>query len=141
MAQKSGRTLLYHSDLDALHIDDFSVSHRIHAYLLNDAILLSVPQRKRANILHRSTSTSAANSKDADSTGAMKTGDSSSSSSYLYKFQAFYELQDIKIINIEDSKEVRNAFQILKFPQSLAFRCPNAHVKKGMRAIFKSSLK
>ena len=132
MAQKSGRTLLYHSDLDALHIDDFSVSHRIHAYLLNDAILLSVPQRKRANILHRSTSTSAANSKDADSTGAMKTGDSSSSSSYLYKFQAFYELQDIKIINIEDSKEVRNAFQILKFPQSLAFRCPNAHVKKGM---------
>lgn len=55
---------------------------------------------------------------------------STSANSYQYKFHAFYELQDIKIMNIDDSKEVRNAFQLLKFPESLAFRCANAHLKK-----------
>lgn len=54
----------------------------------------------------------------------------SGTNSYQYKFHAFYELQDIKIMNIDDSKEVRNAFQLLKFPESLAFRCGNAHLKK-----------
>ena len=53
-----------------------------------------------------------------------------SSSAYQYKFQAFYELQDIKVMSIDDSKEVRNAFQVLKFPESLAFRCAKAQVKK-----------
>ncbi len=33
-------------------------------------------------------------------------------------------------MNIDDSKEVRNSFQLLKFPESLAFRCANAHIKK-----------
>lgn len=132
IAQKSGRTLLYHSDLESLHLDDYSISHRAHAYLLNDAILVALPQRKRPtnpHHSHRPASNSAANKTDSS-----RTDPGHSSSSYLYKFQAFYELQDIKIINIEDSKEVRNAFQLLKFPQSLAFRCPNAHIKKGTHA-------
>lgn len=41
-----------------------------------------------------------------------------------------YELQDININNIDDSKEVRNSFLLLKFPESLAFKCTNAHLKK-----------
>jgi hypothetical protein len=41
-----------------------------------------------------------------------------------------YELQDININNIDDSKEVRNSFLLLKFPESLAFKCANAHLKK-----------
>jgi len=55
---------------------------------------------------------------------------SASSSTYQYKFQALYELQDININNIDDSKEVRNSFLLLKFPESLAFKCANAHLKK-----------
>lgn len=136
----NGRTLLYHSDLDSLHIDNYSVSHRTHGYLLNDGILIAIPQRRRSSSAvllaqqhHSNPKTKSSGSKAsveflAPATATLPT---SSTSSYLYKFQAFYELQDIKIINIEDSKEVRNAFQLLKFPQSLAFRCPNAHIKKG----------
>jgi hypothetical protein len=47
ITQKPGRNLLFHSDLEALHLDDFTISHKLHAYLLNDALLLTLPQRKR----------------------------------------------------------------------------------------------
>lgn len=125
IAQKPGRSLLYHSDLDALHLDDYSVSHKLHAYLLSDALLLTLPQRKRNKTNYNTSSTSGLASNSTDSSM-----NSSSTNTYQYKFQAFYELQDIKIMNIDDSKEVRNSFQLLKFPESLAFRCANAHIKK-----------
>ena len=57
ITQKPGRNLLYHSDLHALHIDDYSVSHKLHAYLLSDAILLTLPQRKRNKAVFNSSST------------------------------------------------------------------------------------
>jgi exocyst complex component 8 len=146
ITQKPGRNLLYHSDLEALHMDDFTVSHKLHAYLLSDALLLTLPQRKRTKtnvnassintmvpgivsgrplITHGNLLAPSVALNDASSSQS-----SSSGSTYQYKFQAFYELQDIKITNIDDSKEVRNSFQILKFPESLAFRCGNAHIKK-----------
>ena len=123
IAQKAERNLLYHTDLEALHLDDFSVSHKLHAYLLNDSLLLALPQRKRTKsnfptLPGRSGSTGGMASKLNESHG------------YQFKFQALYELTEIKTLNIEDSKEVRNSFQVLKFPESLAFRCANAHIKK-----------
>jgi exocyst complex component 8 len=148
ITQKPGRNLLYHSDLEALHLDDYSVSHKLHAYLLSDALLLTLPQRKRTKtnvnassintmvpgivsgrplITHGNLLAPSVITHDSSSSSSQS---SSSSSTYQYKFQAFYELQDIKITNIDDSKEVRNSFQILKFPESLAFRCANAHIKK-----------
>lgn len=135
ITQKPGRNLLFHSDLEALHLDDYTISHKLHAYLLSDALLLTLPQRKRTKT---NFNTSAIMSNNAVNrlinnpllaTAGSKNSDSSSNS-YQYKFHAFYELQDIKIMNIDDSKEVRNAFQLLKFPESLAFRCANAHLKK-----------
>ncbi len=139
ITQKLGRNLLFHSDLEALHIDDFSISHKLHAYLLNDALLLTLPQRKRTKTNFNTSTTMSSSSMNhlinnpllaSVSSGSSKSSDSSNS--YQYKFHAFYELQDIKIMNIDDSKEVRNAFQLLKFPESLAFRCANAHLKKGL---------
>ena len=133
VAQKTDRHLLYHTDLEALHLDDFSVSHKLHAYLLNDALLLTLPQRKRTKS-NFNTSVSSMARTSSSSSGIPKSGGesqgSSSSHGYQFKFQAFYELTEIKIMNIDDSKEVRNAFQLLKFPESLAFRCANAHIKK-----------
>jgi len=142
ITQKPGRNLLFHSDLEALHLDDFSVSHKLHAYLLSDALLLTLPQRKRTksnfntgvhNGVNRlmnnsvlSTGSSTKSVVDASLSGSAN----ANANTFQYKFQAFYELQDIKIMNIDDSKEVRNAFQLLKFPESLAFRCANAHLKK-----------
>ena len=114
IAQKPGRNLLYHSDLDALHIDDYSVSHKLHAYLLSDAILLSLPQRKRNKSNYNATK--------ATSSSLNSSSSSDAGNAYQFKFQAFYELQEIAIMNIDDSKEVRNAFQLKKFPESLAFR-------------------
>jgi hypothetical protein len=134
ITQKPGRNLLYHSDLEALHIDDYSVSHKLHAYLLSDALLLTLPQRKRNRTNFNMSSTSSLMSgsnrlvANLDTKNSVDNG--SNANQYQYKFQAFYELQDIKIMNIEDSKEVRNSFQLLKFPESLAFRCANAHIKK-----------
>jgi hypothetical protein len=134
ITQKHGRNLLYHSDLEALHIDDYSVSHKLHAYLLSDALLLTLPQRKRNRTNFNINSTSSLMSgpnrlvANIDPKNSVDSG--SPANQYQYKFQAFYELQDIKIMNIEDSKEVRNSFQLLKFPESLAFRCANAHIKK-----------
>ena len=130
IAQKADRNLLYHTDLEALHMDDFSVSHKLHAYLLNDALLLSLPQRKRSKSIFNANigGTSGGGSVKANAGDGISS--SSASHSYQFKFQAFYELTEIKIMNIDDSKEVRNSFQILKFPESLAFRCANAHIKK-----------
>lgn len=142
IGQKAGRALLYHSDLESLHLDDYSVSHRVHAYLLSDALLIALPQRKRNTksvFAHRGSNVGlhgngAAASASAGSSASSHLdqihGQGAHLNNYLYKFQAFYELQDIKIINIEDSKEVRNSFQLLKFPKSLAFKCTNAHIKK-----------
>ena len=131
IAQKPGRTLIYHSDLEALHVDDYSVSHKLHAYLLSDALLLTLPQRKRNKSMHVVVaSVNHHLPTDRVLLGSYSSSSSSSSSSYQYKFQAFYELQDIKVMSIDDSKEVRNAFQVLKFPESLAFRCSKAQIKK-----------
>lgn len=138
ITQKPGRNLLFHSDLEALHLDDYTFSHKLHAYLLSDALLLTLPQRKR-NKNNFNASTSSMSNKGINrlinnpilaSVSSTKSSETATNS-YQYKFQAFYELQDIKIMNIDDSKEVRNAFQLLKFPESLAFRCANAHLKKG----------
>ena len=137
ITQKPGRNLLFHSDLEALHLDDFTISHKLHAYLLNDALLLTLPQRKRT----KSTFAASANLSNSNSNSntalnrlvnnpLLAAAAAKSSSSYQYKFHAFYELQDIKIMGVDDSKEVRNAFQLLKFPESVAFRCGNAHLKK-----------
>lgn len=134
IVQKPGRNLLYHSDLEALHSDDYSFSHKLHAYLLSDAILLTLPQRKRNKSNFSSTTAGSFSRHRSNSIMGSNDGTSTSSSSannYQYKFHAFYELQNISIINIEDSKEVRNSFQLLKFPESLAFRCANAHIKKA----------
>lgn len=143
ITQKPGRNLLYHSDLEALHIDDYSVSHKLHAYLLSDAILLTLPQRKRNKALFNASSNSTDSNSSANrlinnpllgltnkSVESNLSASNATSNTYQYKFQAFYELQDIKIMNIDDSKEVRNSFQLLKFPESLAFKCANAHLKK-----------
>lgn len=113
VTQKPGRELVFHSDLEALHQADFVVSHKLHAYLLSDALLLTLPLRKR-------------NKNSVIKTTIINNLDNK----HQYKFQAFYELQDISITNIEDRKEVRNAFQVNKFPESLIFRCANAHLKK-----------
>ncbi len=138
ITQKPGRNLLFHSDLEALHLDDFTISHKLHAYLLSDALLLTLPQRKRAKtnfnagtMMSNSSMSHLVNNPLLASAGGGSSKASDSSNSYQFKFHAFYELQDIKIMNIDDSKEVRNAFQLLKFPESLAFRCANAHLKKG----------
>lgn len=135
ITQKPGRNLLFHSDLEALHLDDYTISHKLHAYLLSDALLLTLPQRKRTKTNYN-TSTMISNNNvnrlvnNPLLASASSKNNDSSGNSYQYKFHAFYELQDIKIMNIDDSKEVRNAFQLLKFPESLAFRCANAHLKK-----------
>jgi exocyst complex component 8 len=138
--QKEGRSLIYHSDLEQLHLDDFSVLSRIHAYLLNDSLLLAVPKRKRSKaIAFPSTG------RDGSMTSILFEASSSSirtqsrNHSFEYKFQAFYELENIKILNIEDSKNVRNSFQIFKFPENLAFRCANAHVKKEWLEMFEKT--
>ena len=135
IAQKPNRNLLYHSDLEALNSDDFSVSHKLHAYLLTDSLLLTLPQRKRNksnfNMSSTSSMTGGGGSRRNEVNSSLLSSTSSSSNNYLYKFHAFYELQEIKIINIEDSKEVRNSFQLHKFPECIAFRCANAHIKKG----------
>jgi HAMP domain-containing protein len=135
IAQKPNRNLLYHTDLEALNAGDFSVSHKLHAYLLTDSLLLTLPQRKRNKTNFNSSSVGSMMSSggggrrnDVNST-LLAAG--SSANNYQYKFHAFYELHEIKIVNIEDSKEVRNAFQLYKFPECLAFRCANAHIKKG----------
>ena len=145
ITQKSGRSLLFHSDLEALHTDDYSVSHKLHAYLLSDALLLTLPQRKRSKAVLNTSITGSVpgvnrfisnpihqneSNKLVESSLTNNINNSSSKNSYQYKFQALYELQDVKIMNIYDSKEVRNSFQLLKFPESLAFRCANAHLKK-----------
>ncbi|RNA12506.1 exocyst complex component 8 [Brachionus plicatilis] len=123
IAQKPGRSLLFHSDLEVLHTDDYSLSQKVHAYLLSDALLLTLPQRKR----NKSTfSSSAINRHRSNSL----IGHTETTNNYQYKFHAFYELDLINILNIEDSKEVRNSFQVSKFPESLIFRCANAHLKK-----------
>ena len=143
ITQKPGRNLLFHSDLEALHLDDFSVSHKLHAYLLSDALLLTLPQRKRTKsnfgntgnhngvnrLMNNSVLSSGSSTKSAVDASLSGSG-TANANTFQYKFQALYELQDIKIMNIDDSKEVRNAFQLLKFPESLAFRCGNAHLKK-----------
>ena len=140
ITQKPGRNLLFHSDLEALHLDDYTFSHKLHAYLLSDALLLTLPQRKRNKHNFNSSAGSISNTGInrlinnplvASVTSGKTNETTTNTNSYQYKFQAFYELQDIKIMNIDDSKEVRNAFQLLKFPESLAFRCGNAHLKKG----------
>jgi hypothetical protein len=110
VTQKPGRELLYHGDLEALNSTDFILLHKVHAYLLTDALLITLPLRKR--------------------TIMKQSGKTKDQQQHQYKFQAFYELQDINITNLNDRREVRNAFQILKFPESLLFRCANAHVKK-----------
>jgi hypothetical protein len=133
IAQKPNRNMLYHSDLEALHSDDFSVSHKLHAYLLTDSLLLTLPQRKRNRTNFNSSSASgmiSGGSKRNDVNSSLLAA-GSSSNNYQYKFHAFYELHEIKIVNIEDSKEVRNSFQLYKFPECIAFRCANAHIKKG----------
>ena len=131
IAQKAERNLLYHTDLEALHMDDFTVSHKLHAYLLNDALLLSLPQRKRSKSIFNANIGGTNGGGGGGGSVKTSTGDGSGGShSYQFKFQAFYELTEIKVMNIDDSKEVRNSFQILKFPESLAFRCANAHIKK-----------
>lgn len=144
ITQKPGRNLLFHSDLEALHIEDYSVSHKLHAYLLSDAILLTLPQRKRNKALFNSSANStdpsanrlmnnpllSTSGKTVESNLSASNASANNNNTYQYKFQAFYELQDIKIMNIDDSKEVRNSFQLLKFPESLAFKCANAHLKK-----------
>jgi hypothetical protein len=110
-----------------------SVSHKLHAYLLNDAILLSLPQRKRSKSIFNATSPASGGSGGSGGSKGTSSGGGGgdgASHSYQFKFQAFYELTEIKVMNIDDSKEVRNSFQILKFPESLAFRCANAHIKK-----------
>jgi hypothetical protein len=117
ITQKPGRNLLFHSDLEALHIDDYSVSHKLHAYLLSDALLLTLPQRKRNKTNYNMSSTSGMSSGSnrlvagigANNPADNIAGSSSSTNTaggYQYKFHAFYELQDIKLMNIEDSKEV-----------------------------------
>jgi hypothetical protein len=47
-AQNANRNPLYHTNMEALHVDDYSVSHKLHGYLLNDALLLCLPQRIRS---------------------------------------------------------------------------------------------
>jgi hypothetical protein len=132
IAQKSGRNLLYHSDLEALQADDFSVSHKLHAYLLTDSLLLTLPQRKRNRPHNLNPSTTSASSlrKDFSSSSSSNNKQQQVVKDYLYKFHAFYELHDINLINIEDSKDIRNSFQLYKFPECLSFRCANSHIKK-----------
>jgi exocyst complex component 8 len=107
VTQKPDRELLFHSDLEILNSADWSVSHKLHVYLLNDSILLALPQRKRNKI---------SNSKVFEGRS--------------YRFQALYELNDINASSVEDRKEAKNVFQVLKFPESFLFRCQNAHLKK-----------
>lgn len=123
IAQKSGRSLLFHSDLEVLHTDDYSLSQKVHAYLLSDALLLTLPQRKRNK---SNFSSSTINRHRSNSL----IGQTETTNNYQYKFHAFYELDLINILNIEDSKEVRNSFQVSKFPESLIFRCANSYLKK-----------
>jgi hypothetical protein len=108
ITQKPARNLLFHSDLEALHLDDYSVSHKLHAYLLSDALLLTLPQRKRAKANFNASATSSGSKMNSSilemNSGVGKNVDSSlmnangsGSNTYQYKFQAFYELQDIKV--------------------------------------------
>jgi hypothetical protein len=113
ITQKPGREIIFDGDLELLDTTDFNVLNKIHAYLLNDALLLTVPQRKRT----KNSNFKAILMNNLDN-------------KHQYKFQAFYELQDITISNIADRKEVRNSFQVYKFPESVVFRCTNAHSKK-----------
>ena len=113
ITQKPGREIIFDGDLELLDTTDFTVLNKIHAYLLNDALLLTVPQRKRT----KNSNFKAILMNNLDN-------------KHQYKFQAFYELQDITISNIADRKEVRNSFQVYKFPESVVFRCTNAHSKK-----------
>ena len=113
ITQKPGREIIFDGDLELLDTTDFSVLNKIHAYLLNDALLLTVPQRKRTK--NSNFKTVLINNLD---------------NKHQYKFQALYELHDITVSNIADRKEVRNAFQVYKFPESVVFRCTNSHSKK-----------
>ncbi len=126
---------------------------------MSDALLLTLPQRKRFKNSFYNTSSTPHASLSSDSVSAsssanrlllstsntnksvdaslsnknnssINTTNNNSNNTYQYKFKAFYELHDIKIMNIDDSKEVRNSFQLLKFPEALAFKCANAHLKK-----------
>ena len=93
ITQKPGRNLLYHSDLEALHIDDYSVSHKLHAYLLSDALLLTLPQRKRNRTNYNTSSTSSLMSgpnrlvANIDSKNYSIDTATPSANQYQYKFQ------------------------------------------------------
>ena len=92
IAQNADRNPLYHANMEALHVDFYTASHKLHGYQLNDALLLSLPQRIRSKSIFNATSP--ASGADGDGGGRITSSDGGSgdeaSYSYQIKFQAFH---------------------------------------------------
>ncbi|KAG1670499.1 Exocyst complex component 8 [Nymphon striatum] len=58
-----------------------------------------------------------------------------------YKFQSLYELDNVAIVNIKDTSNIKNGIEILMFPHNKLFQCPDLPAKKMWLNIFEKTKK
>lgn len=96
-----GRKLVYEGDLVELDTDSLSPLRNVRAFLMSDCLLIS-------NWLSASARK-----------GPVK-----------YKFQSFFKLDGLAVVNVRDIGSVKNAFKILMFPDARVYQCDSPKTKK-----------
>lgn len=105
-----GRQLIHNGELIELDSETFTCSHPVHAFLLNDSLMIAslLPHRR----------------------GPVR-----------FKFQVLYELDSLAVVNVRDVDTVKNAFKILKFPESRIYQTDSTKSKRQWLDILEDSKK
>lgn len=53
-----------------------------------------------------------------------------------FKFQVLYELDSLAVVNVRDVDTVKNAFKILKFPESRIYQTDSTKSKVSSLSVF-----
>ena len=49
---------------------------------------------------------------------------------FRFKYNCFYELDSLAVVNVRDLGGIKHTFKLLVFPESRLFQCANAEAKK-----------
>uniref|UniRef100_A0A915IHA0 Exocyst component Exo84 C-terminal domain-containing protein n=1 Tax=Romanomermis culicivorax TaxID=13658 RepID=A0A915IHA0_ROMCU len=105
LPENPNREIFLESDLTELNFDSYAPICQVRAFLFNDGLMLT--------------------------TNLPRSG--SSSTLFRFKFDSFYQLENLAIINAKDdsnSLSSNNTFKLLVFPEHKLFQCGNSRVKK-----------
>ncbi|XP_062895910.1 exocyst complex component 8 [Mobula hypostoma] len=100
LLQAPGRYLVYNGDLLECDPESAAQLQRVHAFLMNDCLLVAawLPGRRGAGL--------------------------------RYRFDAVYQLDSFAVVNVKDAGPMRDMFKVLMFPDTRVFQAENAKVKK-----------